>query len=289
MTVQVEAWYRERYLSKVSHKYKNGGFLMKGMVMPPAEMDGSKLKFPVALPGTAKETRRTVRVGRMNAGKEMKEVSAKWYEAPDMIYKMDINKTSAMETEVVTKNAADALGQAHDGAIFDAINSGVGTYGAAVGSFAAPWSLQNALEAETRLFEKTEVPREMAWCVLPVRAFNIMKTYKEFSNSQYVGEYPLAKGVQAFTWSRTHWVMGYDNLFKKPNATDLTFFMWFQAAIGSGDTGGDNGSPIKTDINYIPDERGWLHDNLIEVGATVLLPEAIQECKAKADAPILIP
>lgn len=274
MSLQVSAWYRERYLSKVTHKYKNGGFLLKGMITPPAEMDGKKLYFPVALPGVATKTKRGDNVKLMNAGKELKEVTAERFEAAEMVYKFDINKTSATEMETNTKNASDALGQAHDSVIMGAVHSGAGSYGTVVGADNAAWDLAKALTAETLLRTKCQNPREFAFCCIPLRAFQQMMTYEQFSNSKYVGDYPLAQGVMAKTWGRTHYIQGYDEMFRSVSGTGLSFYYWFPQAVGSGDGGG-----IDTDINYIPEKRGWLHDNTIEIGASVLLPEAIQECK----------
>lgn len=274
MSLQVSNWYRERYLSKITYKYKNGGFLLKGTVTPPAEMDGKKLYFPVSLPGVATKTKRGDKVKRMNAGKELKEVTAEWWEAAEMVYKMDINKTSATEMETNTKNASDALGQAHDSIIMDAVHAGAGNYGAVVGADNQAWDLAKALDAETRLRQRCQNPREFNYCCIPLRAFQQMMTFDQFNRADYVGDYPLAKGVMAKTWGRTHYIQGYDEMFRSVSGTGLSFYYWFPQAIGSGDTGG-----IKTDINYLPDERGWLHDNLLEAGASVLLPEAIQECK----------
>lgn len=274
MSLQVEAWYRERYLSKVIHKYKHGGFLLKPTITPPAEMDGKKLYFPVSLPGVATKTKRGDDVKTMNAGKELKEVTAEVWEAAEWVYKLDVNKTAAGEMEVNTKNAADALGQAHDKIIMSKVHAGAGGYGAVVGADNAAWNLAKALEAETALRQRCQNPREYAYCVMPLRAFQQMMTYNQFNNSQYVGEYPLAQGVMAKTWGRTHYIQGYDEMFFSVSGTGKSFYYWFPQAIGSGDTGG-----IKTDINYVATKRGWLHDNTIEAGASVLLPEAIQECK----------
>ena len=282
MTTSAETWYRELYLSKITHKYKNAGFLLKQWVQPPSEINGKTLHFPVALPGVAQKTKRGDTAKPMNAGRSDKTVTADWYEAPEEIFKIDIHKMAPSEMEAATKNASDALGQAHDLAIMSAFNAGVGSYtnpdaSTVVGSGTAAWDIAKALTAENFLFRKTDSPREMAVCVLPSTAFTQMKTFQAVANSQYTGEYMLAKGVQAFTWSRTHWICGYDSMFPQaaPSGghTDTTFYMWFPNAIGSGDTGG-----IQTAINYIPERRCWLHDNTIEIGATVLLPEAIVEC-----------
>lgn len=293
MSLPVDAWYRERYLSKVTHKYKNGGFLLKQYVQPPAEQDGKTLYFPVASPGTATETKRGDKVKRMNAGKSLLPVTTKFYEAAEMVYKFDINKTSAVEMETNSKNAADALGQKHDSAIMAAFLAGTGTYtlassGAAgvVGGPTNTWDPAFALNAETELRRKTQNPKEMAICVLPVSVFMQMMTYAQFSNSQYVGDTPLMQGVMARTFGRTHYVQGYDELFQVTGtgaAAYANFYYWFPSSIGSGDQGG-----IKTDINYIPDERGWLHDNTLEIGAAVLLPEAIVECQSKINAAITL-
>lgn len=283
MTISVEAWYREKYLSKVTHKYSSAGFLLKPLVQPPAEMDGKKLYFPISLPGKATKTKRADDVKTMNAGKELKEVVADRYEAAEYVYKFDINKTSATEMEVNTKNAADALGQAHDLTIMDAVHAGAGNYGAVIGAFNAGWDLSKAFQAETALRRRCKNPREYAYCCLPILAFNQMLTFKEFNNSQYVGDHPLAQGVQARTWGFTHYIAGYDQLFSGYRdgqaGTDVTFYYWFSQAVGSGGAGG-----IETDINYIPTKRAWLHDNTMEAGSVVLLPEAIQECRFKGDS-----
>ncbi len=289
MSIQVEAWYRERYLDKVVHKYKNGGFLLKPYVMPPAEMDGKTLYFPVASGGVATETKRGDTVKLMNAGKELVPVTAKIYEAAEMVYRFDINKTSAGEMETNSKNAADALGQKHDSAVMGAFTANSGAFtlastGAAgvVGGAAVAWDPAYAINAVTELRRKTQNPRETAICVLPVSVFNRMMTYPVFANSQYVGDTPLAQGVQARTWSGCHWVQGYDELFPV-NGNEVRFYIWFPMAIGSGDTDG-----IKTDINYVATQRGWLHDNTIEIGAKLLLADAVVECKANINAAITL-
>lgn len=290
MTQQVEAWYRERYLSKVTHHYKNGGFLLKNYVMPPAEMDGKTLYFPVAGGGVAGEAKRGDTVKPMNAPREMPSVTAKWYEAPDYVYKMDINKTSPVELEVISKNAADALGQRHDGVIMGALNALAGQYTLAstgavgsIGTGATAWDPAFALNAETELMRKTETTKDYAVCILPVSVFSRMMTYPVFANSQYVGSTPLAQGVQARTWGQTHYVKGYDAMFAR-TGNDVTFYYFMANAIGSGDGGG-----IKTDINYVPEKRAWLHDNMIEIGAKVLLSTAVVECHANINAAITIP
>lgn len=281
MAIQTEAWYREMYLSKITHKYKNAGFMMKPMVQPPSRMDGKKLYFPVASPGTATETRRGQKVGRMNTGRELKEVTAKWYEAPDVSYDMDEDKIAPSEMEVYTKVASDALGQVHDKAIMTAIHTGRNQSQTVVGDFSTGWDLQKALTATTTLRRRLQNPKEQCYCVLPQLAFAQMLTYEAFSNSEYVGDHPLSQGVSARTWGKCHWVEGYDDLFVTASSVNVTFYVWFMNAVGSGDSGG-----IKTKVSYLPEERGWLHDNMIEIGATVLLPEAIQECRFKGDSAI---
>lgn len=293
MSIPVENWYRERYLSKVTHKYKNGGFLLKQYVQPPAEQDGKTLYFPVASPGVATETKRGDEVKLMNAGKSLVPVTTKFYEAAEMVYKFDINKTSAVEMETNTKNAADALGQKHDAAIMAAFNAAAGTYhlastGAAgvVGGTAVTWDPAYAITAVQELRRKTQNPRELAISVLPISVFNQMMTYAQFANSQYTGDTPLMQNVTARTWSGAHWVQGYDEMFQVTGsgaAAYADFYAWFPSAIGSGDQGG-----IKTDINYVATKRGWLHDNTIEIGAALLLPEAVVQCQAKMNAPLTL-
>jgi hypothetical protein len=287
VSIPVEAWYRERYLSKVTYKYKHSGFLLKPYVMPPAEMDGKTLYFPVASGGQASETKRGDRVKLMNAGKELVPVTAKFYEAAEMVYKFDINKTSASEMETNARNAADALGQKHDSVIMGAFQANAGNYTlastGAAGSIdttsATNWTPADAIKAVRELRRKTQNPRETAICVLPISVFDHMLTYTHFANSQYVGDTPLAQGVTARTWHGCHWIQGYDEMFTVTGsgaAAVADFYVWFPRAIGSGDTGG-----IKTDINYIANERGWLHDNTIEIGAKLLLADAVVQCKAK--------
>ena len=276
MAAQAEAWFRELYLSKVIYKYTNKGFLLKQHITPPAEMDGKKLYFPVALPGTASETRRGDKVKTMNSGRQLVEITANWYEAAEKIFKMDIHKMSPNEMEVATWDAAQALGKKHDQVIIGKVHAGAGTYGDVVGDFNTGWDLQKAMTAVDLLYDKTENPDDHAVCVIPTRAFAQMMAFEAFSSSDYVGDYPLAKGVKAKTWFKCHWIEGYRGLFPL-SGTDQTFYAWFPKSIGSGDSGG-----VKSDINYLPEERAWLADNLMEIGTTVLLPEGIQECKMKS-------
>src|SRR5262249_42524274 len=143
-----------------------GGFLLKPTVSPPAEMDGKKLYYPISLPGKATKTKRGDDVKTMNAGKELKEVTAENYEAAEWVYKFDINKTAATEMETNTKNASDALGQAHDGVIMGKVHAGSGNYGSVIGAFNQGWDLAKALKAETALRRKCQNPKEFAFCTL---------------------------------------------------------------------------------------------------------------------------
>lgn len=282
MSQQAEAWYRELYLSKVTHKYKNAGFLLKPWITAPSRMDGKTLYFPVANGGTATKTKRGDPLKPMNTGRSLVSCTAEWWEAPEEIFDIDVHKMAPSEMESATKAASDALGQAHDGIVIAAIDAGTGTYGAVIGAYNQTWDLSKALKAETALFRKNQNPKAMAVCVLPLTGFNQMMTFDAFNNSQYVGDYPLVKGVQARTWGRTHYISGYDELFPVGGAAnERRFYYWLPDGIGSGDTGG-----IKTNVFYDGRKRCWVHDNHLEAGAKVLLTSAFQECKMDIESDV---
>lgn len=288
MSQPAEAWFVERYRDGVIHKYKNGGFLLKSTIMPPARVDGKKLYFPRALPGKASKIDEQGKAKTMNSGRDLVEVSTEGWEAPEKIKTRNINKMTASEMEAAKTDAARALGQAHDSVIMSKVHAGAGGYGSIVGAYNANWSLEKSLQARTLLKRKIENAPADIFCVLPIYAFTLMETYAQFSRSDYSGGYALAEGVKAKTWGGVHWLEGYDAMFQGDGANGLSFYMWARAAIGSGDlsmapetTAMENG--IATSINYLPEERAYFVDNTIDVGATVLLSEAIVECKCLND------
>lgn len=285
MSVPAEAWFVERYKDGVIHKYKNNGFILRNTVMPPARVDGKKLWFPKALSGVASKIDEQGKVKTMNSGRELVGIDTTGYEASEKIKTRNINKMSASEIETAMTDASRALGQAHDKAIMEKVHAGNGTYGTIVGSDATAWTLEKALQARVLLKRKIQNAAADIFCVLPIYAFSIMSTYAQFSRSDYTGGMALSEGVKAHTWQRVHWIEGYDEMFSSISGTGLSFYMWARNAIGSGDlsmapeTDSRLGDGIASSMNYLAEERAYLVDNTIDVGAVVLLTEAIVECK----------
>lgn len=282
MATEAPNWYVEKYKSEVLYQYQSAGHTLRGTYMPPSRIDGKTLYFPLAGKGTSTELIVGADLKPMNAGRSLKNVQTKAYQAAEYIYQVDLDRMSANENAVAAKQCADALGRRCDKIVYDTVHAGAGTYGTVRGNAAGAWTLQDALQAATDLFTK-DVPEDgRAYCGLPQLAFSQMMTYEEFNNSQWVaGDLPFQKVRRAKFWAGVNWFTLPEEIFPKAS-TVTSFYLWHFNAIGAG----YNGAEMNTKITWENSKTAWLTNNWMDMGATMLLPEGVVQCQFKNDSAI---
>jgi len=286
MSTEAPTWYTEQYKSNVLFKYQSEGHVLRGTYMPPAEISGKTMYFPIAGKGKATKMKTGANLTPMNAGRERKSVTAEAYQAAEYIFAVDLARMSANENAVAQKQCSDALGRQHDEIIVGAVHAGVGTYGTVYGSTTAAWDLAKALAAVTGHFKK-DIPEDgKSFCPMPQLAFSQMMTYDAFSNSQWVGgDLPFAAKRRAKFWAGVNWFPLPEDLFTPLTASTVTsFYIHHYSAIGSG----YNGASLNSKITWENPVTAWLSNNWMDMGAAVLLPEGITECTYKNDSAITL-
>lgn len=286
MSTEAPTWYTEQYKAGVLFKYQSEGHVLRGTYMPPAEISGKTMYFPIAGKGDAVEMKVGADLVPMNAGRSRVSVTTKAYQAAEYINAVDLGRMSANENAVAQKQCSDALGRRHDKIIIGSIHAGTSTYGTVQGSSVAAWDLSKALSAITAHFKK-DIPEDgKSFCGIPQLAFSQMMTYTAFSNSQWVGgDLPFAAKRRAKYWAGVNWFPLPEDLFTALTASTVTsFYIWHYAAIGSG----YNGQSLNSKITWENPKTAWLSNNWMDMGATVLLPEGITECVYKNDSAIVV-
>jgi len=287
MATEASTWYVEKYKSGVLMEYQSQGHVLRGTYMPPAQIDGKKMYFPKAGKGSARKMEIGSDLVPMNAGRSRVELTTEAYQAAEYVYQVDLDRMSANENAVAQQQAALALGRKHDSIIYDEIHAGTGTYGTVIGAFDAAWDLAKALSVSTNLY-KRDVPEDgRAYCMIPQLAFSQMMGFEEFSSADWVrGDLPFMKVRRAKFWGGVNWFTGPDELF--PTSTnDVTFYAWHWMSIGSG----YNGNDLNTRVTWENSKTGWLHNNWMDMGATVLqggTTGGIIECRFQGNSAITI-
>ncbi len=284
MSVFAPAWYVEKYRRQVLHKFQSAGNKTMGTTTGPDRIEGKKMHFPIAGVGEAHEMKQGSDLKPMNAPRSTQEIEPKAWQAPDYVYQVDLDRMTANEVDATIRTGAMALGRRYDRVVIGACAAA--TIPNEVGDYANPWTLQLALEACDALQDQ-DVPWDgNIFCPLPSRAWNQMMTYKQFTNSDYVGpmDLPFTKATDRKTWNGVHWYI-MENKALPLSGTNRDFFIWHRSAVGSG----FNGDSLNVRITWENIKTAWLINQWIDIGATVLLPEGVVKCKMKSDSPIPAP
>lgn len=279
MSMQVENWFVEQWLTQVTMKYEAQGFMLKGMSQGPSKIVGKTLHFPIADWIEARLWERGSDAVPADGEDTEKTLDPLTYYAYIRVLEPDLMKLTADQMDIETKRAARALGVKHDKIVFDHMDTLSLT---SVGAYNAAWTLGNALQV-TEALDAADVPNDgMRFCGVPSNAWAQMLTYDQFNNSQYVGpDLPFVMVKERRTWNGVHWFK-VSNKQLPLDGTDRDFFAWHREAIGTG----PNTETLRVYPQFKNELPGWTVNHLMDFAAVELLTEGIIRCKCKNDAAI---
>lgn len=278
MGANTEAWYEEQFISGVRQSFQHEGWMLRDKSMAPVKITGDKAHWKKMGTSAARPYTPGNTVTPSNIDKSSVSADMAAYDDADYVYAVDLNRTTAQERDLVSRQIGYSLGRKFDQLHFDAMNAETLTQ---VGAVTAAFDPAVALAGVQQLTKATKNWPGRIWCAMPSNAFYQMKTYDAVSNSDWSGaDLPLKTGTPAFMWSGVHWFLyGDDDAFPLASGDDRTFWMWHEAAIGRA-----YADELSVAVDWVAEKRGWLHQAWMDMAVKVIRPEGMIEFLCDDDA-----
>lgn len=235
MSVQADAVYVEQYNSRLNMAYQPQGFLLQGMLMPEARIEGTKAYWPRMGRRTATLKARGVPATPDNPDFDQVSADLKTWEAFTYVHTYDLARTNVNEREAQVQAGAMALGRAIDGEVIDLMDaaaptSGTGYFDASGGQLTsaqvmillAKWRGTNNIPADGQVFAG-----------ITHLAHAQLMADKTYSNADYIGpDLPFKASTAGRTWNFVNWVIMPDEYFPVPSANKMDLFVWHRPNVG---------------------------------------------------------
>jgi hypothetical protein len=282
-------WYTVEYQNQVILKYQARGGLLRGFTTPPVRIEGETMYFPLMGELAAYQVTRNDQSNPDNATMEFVPVTWNHYEVQYAVNQVDLDKTTVQMVGGYAEATARALGRKSDTVVLDKLEALSLPAAQIKGAYNTTFTLEFAANMVDDLYDRVEDDQEMAVCMMPHAAFSQLMTFKEFSNSQYVGDQmPFAMRKQAKIWRNCLFFAApkradkSDAYFNIPATNQLDIHMWLPSAIGAGGLGAEIRSYVTWDNKR--QGGGWDHKNVIGIGAKVLQETAVERFKWQSNS-----
>ncbi len=285
MSTRAPAWWEQKYVAGVTYQLQSEGWLLKPYFNSAGKIDGKTVSWRIAGRGMATQRSDIVEDRPvMNADRTLINGTMIPYEANDWINTTDVVTMTVDEQAVVQKTAAMAIGRKFDAvmmATMDAAGSNIPT----IGNGSAAIDITAPMRALSQI--RAQGAGKDFCCALPFAMMDQLELYKQFSNSQYVGDdFPLAKALGARVWHGCTFLPIPDEFFASPVAGSFDAYLWEKTAVGLAWA-----NEMATKIGYVDTKKAWFAGNDVMFGSSVLLPTAIRRLRFASDAtvPVSIP
>lgn len=278
---RASAWFEQKYYSEAIHVLQTGGYLLKGLTLPPVEMVGNQCMFRIAGRGAAIEYAPGIQNRPyMNAARTNVNVTLRLFEANEYIEKADLAQMSVEETSIAAQTAAYAMGRRFDTLITNELDAQAGNI-TTIGTGAAAISILDVFEAQTQILSQGIIGMPQLVCALPVRFMQQLELFREFSSADFIGpEYPMARAVGARTYKGIQFIPCPDEYFAVPAANQADAYIWHRGAMGFA-----NGTKFADSrIDWVPEKGAWFAQNRMHGVAATLLPSGIRRLRFATNA-----
>lgn len=289
MSTEAPNWYVTQYNATAQHTLQSKGFLTRGMAMSPISVTGNVARFFIMGKGKAVERALVPELVKpMNLAKRYVDLTMKHYQAAEFIPHGEPEQMSVNEQTLVAQAGAMAIGRKFDSLLFQELDGDATIETIGDGTAAMDPGLGST--AKAAITGLGDAALNEFFCPLPSFAFEQMKMYKVFANSQYVGpDLPLLRNVEAKTWNGVHWFVmpgGFDkngalledSVFSSPDVANLKIdtYLWHKSQLGFG-----SNYEVNAKITYENLYTSWLYNNTGNSGWKVLQSDGIKRLRIK--------
>lgn len=290
MSTEAPNWYVTQYNSTAQHVLQSKGFLTRGMAAAPVSVTGNIARFFIMGKGKAVERALVAEpVKPMNMGRSYVDLTMKNYQAAEYIPHGEPEQMSVNEQSMIAEAGAMAIGRKFDDLLFRALDD-AGAAIETIGDGTAMMDPGVGSVAKASITSLGSAAMNEFFCPLPAFAFEQMKMFKIFANSQYIGpDLPLIKNTEAKTWNGVNWFVmpgGFDkdgalledSVFSSSDVGNLKIdtYLWHKSQLGFG-----SNYEVSAKITYENIMTSWLYNNTGNSGWKVLQPEGIKRLRIK--------
>jgi hypothetical protein len=280
------AWFEQKYYDGAIHVLQTGGYLLKGLTMPPVETVGDRVMFRIAGRGAATEVAPGIQNRPyMNAARTNVNVTMRLFEANEYIEKADLAQMTVEEQSVASQTAAYAMGRRYDTLIMSELDAQAGAI-TTIGDGSAAISVLDVINAQQQILSQGINGAPDMVCVLPFRFMAQLELFREFSSSDYIGnEYPMAKSFGARNYKGVKFVPAPDEYFAVPASNQWDAYIWHRNCVGFA----SGPRFVDSRIDWVPEKKAWFAANNMQGVAATLLPSGIRRLRFSSNAALARP
>lgn len=272
MALTIDQAFIKQFESEVHMAYQRMGSKLRGSVRFKGNVTGKSTTFQKVGKGAASTKSRHGNLPVMNIDHSNVEVTLADYYASDYVDKLDELKINIDERQVITQNAANALGRKSDELVITALDA---TSNTIVESGTDGLTLAK-INTVFETFGNTDVPDDgERYFVISPAAWTDLLGLAAFADADYVGpdDLPYKGGMVAKRWLGFMW-MTHSGL---PIASTIRkTFAFHRSAVGLA-----SGQDVTTEVNYIPEKAAHLITAMMSQGAALIDTSGVYEVQIK--------
>lgn len=237
MSMQADALFVERYNSRVTHPYQPQGFLLQGMFMPEARLDGKKAWWPKYGRTTANLKQRGVNAPLANPDSSQVSADLLTWEHLGVVHDFDGVRMAASEESALVESATMALGRIVDATGMTLLNSATFTAGVNyLDSSAAQVKAADLQLLIAQWMGTNDIPADgQIYGGISMLCHQALMGDKSYANSQWVGaDLPFKQMGRTMgrTWNFVNWVILPDSYFAVNAANTMDMVLWHRPSVG---------------------------------------------------------
>lgn len=272
MALTIDQAFIKQFESEVHMAYQRMGSKLRGSVRFKGNITGKSTTFQKVGTGAAATKSRHGNLPVMNIDHSNVEVMLADYYASDYVDKLDELKTNIDERQVVTQNAAYALGRKSDELVITALDSASNV----ITEAGSDGLTQAKINTVFEYLGTNDVPDDgERYFVISPAAWVDLLGISAFSDADFVGQddLPYKGGMVAKRWLGFMW-MTHSGL---PIASTIRkCFSFHRSAIGLA-----SGQDVTTEVNYIPEKASHLITAMMSQGSALIDTRGVYEVQIK--------
>lgn len=241
MAQSIENWFKELIKDKVTIQMQAHGGLLDNTMMT-GDTQANLVKFPIIgrVDNVYQLTGGIEMVPVGNPGLTTAEVTMKDYEAAEWWRTQDAYKAGPSEKDALARLLTKAIRRKRDTIKLDALTAFEAASGGAVKTIGTGVEVPDVLhfeQAAAEIKSYGDDEDEQVFCLIPEMWMTQLCFYKEYADAQWVGpeNAPFSKTqrMKMKTVRGITYIVGPNEYFVSPAATELYAWMWQKASVGA--------------------------------------------------------
>ncbi len=267
MSTSVSTSFVRQYERDVHEAFQRRGSFLRGTIRFEPNVVGESTTFQKVGKGVATSKARHGQVTPMNQSHTAITATMEDKYAGDWVDKLDENKLTINERQVIANGGAFALGRAIDAQIIEKFDETTTTTGAGTQALT-----RTNLLAGVEALDDNDVPDDgMRWGILSPRSWSSALTIEEFASGDYVGaDLPFMDRNRVREWMGVKW-MKHTGVTNK-GAAQTKNYAYHMSAVGFG-----MGQDVTADITWHGDRAAHFVNHFYSGGAALIDAEGVSQ------------